>query len=1215
MRITRWSTRSVALVVITGLLLGIGTASASAQGLRAFVLSNNTLIPIDTFLPQAADAPKPVAGLLAGDTLVGIGFRPQNGLLYGLGYNSGAGTVQLYAISIRATPAALAVPIGVTGTFVGGDGATPVPIQGTNFGFDFNPAADRIRVVNDAGQNFRIDPNTGAFVDGDLGGAPASVPGLNMDGAINGATTGVSGAAYTNNEQRATITTLYTLRAGPDTLYIQNTPGSGTETAAQPVTGIGGVPLAFAPALGFDIPPGVDVSSDNAGVNGLALAALTVGGVSSLYAIALNGGVASLVGRIGDGTMPMQGLAIQGEDRPGGLPAIAVDVNTNTLIRFNTAAPGATNVAAVTGLVAGEVLAGIDWRPQTGQLVGLGVNAGNGTGSATLYRLDPQTGTATIIGVAGGIANGAGAPIDLAHAATFGFDVNPATDRIRVVTNNGLNFRINPNDGSIVGGTLDPPITGLPNGSTGVTAAAYTNSYGQDLSRPIPVSTLYTLDPTSHQLFIQAPLDTGIQSHGVPLTASGGGPLAFEASNGFDIPPGVSVLTAGMPATGPGYAVLTVGGLARLLYRIDLGSGLATEIGLIGAPGQVLSGLAIGDSPVNPTGIALTSSANPATAGQPVTLTATLAPADVGGNIFFGSPLALPGCAERPIVSGVATCTTTFTAGGTVNLIASFNGDLRHAASQTMLPQVVIPGSTATATTVTAGPNPATVGKDRVILVANVSPSVATGTVTFFVDGSLKGTFGLTNGTASTLLFDLTAGTHTITATYGGDVTYASSSGASVPLTVTATPTTFTQYFAEGATGNFFHTDLGIFNASAMTAHVQVTAFPESGASIPLPLLTLDPASRRTIDLNAAVGGQTGISILVESDQPVAATRQMSWGNPVYGSTLESGAASPSLTWHFAEGATNLFSLFFLVENPNATPTAVTLTHLLEGGGDPVVETAVLPPFTRRTFFVNDVPGLRFAAMSTVITADQPIVAERAMYLNTTGRLWEGGASSLGATALSQYWQFAEGATGFFHTYLLLGNPNPGATTVTVSYNGTAGVMVMKTYEVAGRSRRTVDVNGEDPKLVSTSVGMAVSSTLPIVAERAMWWGDPWTEGSASLGAIWPAAAWAIGEGAEGGAAAESTFVLMSYEGFFDTSVSMTVVYDDGTSETKNYQLFPNTRTTVRIADDFPSARNRRFSVSLNDTFGDAFTVEVARYQSPTTFGDGGGAALATRIK
>ncbi len=114
----------------------------------------------------------PITGLTAGDTLVGIDFRPINGYLYGLGFNSGAGTVRLYNVSWRT---GVATPIGPSGTFVAADGTTPVPITGTSFGFDFNPAADRVRIVNDAGQNFRMNPNTGAFVDGDLGGAPGSV--------------------------------------------------------------------------------------------------------------------------------------------------------------------------------------------------------------------------------------------------------------------------------------------------------------------------------------------------------------------------------------------------------------------------------------------------------------------------------------------------------------------------------------------------------------------------------------------------------------------------------------------------------------------------------------------------------------------------------------------------------------------------------------------------------------------------------------------------------------------------------------------------------------------------------------------------------------------------------------------------------------------------------------------------------------------------------
>ena len=172
-----------------------------------------------------------------------------------------------------------------------------------------------------------------------------------------------------------------------------------------------------------------------------------------------------------------------------------------------------------------------------------------------------------------------------------------------------------------------------------------------------------------------------------------------------------------------------------------------------------------------------------------------------------------------------------------------------------------------------------------------------------------------------------------------------------------------------------------------------------------------------------------GFSVQVESTQPVAATRQMAWGLPIYGSTVESGMPDSSPTWYFAEGATNIMSLFYLVENPNA------------------------------------VPGLASAALSTIITSDLPIVAERAMYLNTSNRLWEGGTAGGGATALSTTWSFAEGATGFFRTYLLFGNPNDTPATVTVQYQLPSGTTISKLYAVTGRSRRTVDINGEDAQL------------------------------------------------------------------------------------------------------------------------------------------------------
>ena len=271
-----------------------------------------------------------------------------------------------------------------------------------------------------------------------------------MDGAIGGAMSAVDAAAYTNDQQNVTVTTLYTLSAATDQLFIQNPPNNGTQTVPVAVT-LNGSLLNFTAANGFDILPGVNVATNNAVATGVGFAALTVGGVTSLYTIDLTTGAASFKGAISNGSLPAQGLALQGEAVMGGIPAIAISDDGSQLRRFNTATAGTTNSGPVMGIAGSEVLVGIDWRPQTGQLFGLGVNAA--ANNATLYRIDPQTRTATAIGATGQIAfvalDGV-TPVDLPAAGGYGFDFNPTVDRVRVVTNTGLNFRINPNTGAPV---------------------------------------------------------------------------------------------------------------------------------------------------------------------------------------------------------------------------------------------------------------------------------------------------------------------------------------------------------------------------------------------------------------------------------------------------------------------------------------------------------------------------------------------------------------------------------------------------------------------------------------------------------------------------------------------------------------------------------------------------------------------------------------------
>lgn len=258
-------------------------------------------------MPSQPAAPVATTGVSAGETLVSIDVRPQNGRLYGLGINATANIATLYLLNPQS---GLATAVGTTGQIAfTTDGVTTVDLPDpatVGYGFDFNPAVDRLRVVTSTGLNFRVNPNNGVPVDGDIGGA-----GINTDGLVNGSgSTGVSATAYTNNfsqQLAGAPTTLYTLDAASNALLIQNPPNAGTQTSPLAIT-LGGAALDFTNANGFDIPPGASVSTANTSATGNAYALLTVGGATGLYRIALATGAATSLGALGAGATSAAGF-------------------------------------------------------------------------------------------------------------------------------------------------------------------------------------------------------------------------------------------------------------------------------------------------------------------------------------------------------------------------------------------------------------------------------------------------------------------------------------------------------------------------------------------------------------------------------------------------------------------------------------------------------------------------------------------------------------------------------------------------------------------------------------------------------------------------------------------------------------------------------------------------------------------------------------------
>ena len=187
----------------------------------------------------------------------------------------------------------------------------------------------------------------------------------------------------------------------------------------------------------------------------------------------------------------------------------------------------------------------------------------------------------------------------------------------------------------------------------------------------------------------------------------------------------------------------------------------------------------------------VSSSANPQTAGQPVTWTATVTPASGSGTTPTGTvQFAINGTnfgpAETLNASGIATSPADSTlAAGTYAITATYSGDSNYNGSSGSLSQVInSPALKASSTVVNSSANPQTVGQP-VTWTATVTPSsgsgaTPTGTVQFAINGTNFGPAEPLNASGiatSPADSTLAAGTYAITATYSGNGTYSGSSG------------------------------------------------------------------------------------------------------------------------------------------------------------------------------------------------------------------------------------------------------------------------------------------------------------------------------------------------------------------------------------------------------------------------------------------------------
>jgi Domain of unknown function (DUF4394) len=208
----------------------------------------------------------------------------------------------------------------------------------------------------------------------------------------------------------------------------------------------------------------------------------------------------------------------------------------------------------ITGLGTGVTLRGIDFRPATGELYGVGSDS-------IVYRVSPVTGRAVAEGPAF---------TPMLNGRFFGVDFNPTVDRIRVTSDANQNLRLVPDTGALAAADADLN----PNDPT-VVGSAYTNS---GFSATAPAATvLYALDALDDAIYVQSPPNNGT------LTMPQQVDINVRGDAGFDIAGRNNV----------GYVATASDRRAGAeLYRVNVLNGRTTKLGSIGRSAHTITGLA-----------------------------------------------------------------------------------------------------------------------------------------------------------------------------------------------------------------------------------------------------------------------------------------------------------------------------------------------------------------------------------------------------------------------------------------------------------------------------------------------------------------------------------------------------------------------------------------------------------------------------------------------
>ena len=429
---------------------------------------------------------------------------------------------------------------------------------------------------------------------------------------------------------------------------------------------------------------------------------------------------------------------------------------------------------------------------------------------------------------------------------------------------------------------------------------------------------------------------------------------------------------------------------------------------------------------------------------------------------------------------------------------------------------------------------------------------------------------------------------------------------------VTANPTVVSVTAASGAnpapqTVTITNNGVGPYSwqASTPTSATWIAVSPTSG--------TLNPQTSQpltlTISLPANASGSYSTTLSVTDQNGFVPTIHI----PV---TVV--VTSISKVWYFAEGHTgNSFTEYLTLENPNSSSTNVSVEYLLSGGS-PITKGYTLAANTRSTIIVNNEVGAP-QDVSMVVTASQPIVAERPMYFTYAGHI-PGGSDVLGATQLTSSFDFgyldtSPGAS----TWLTILNQNSYAIDVRVRYFAAAsGAETDTLHTVAANSRGTINVNAEGLPAGSYSALVSLTQSgsntpAPGLVERPLYLIDSLTgyTGSADIvGVSQPLSNWYFAEGYTGPTFSER-YILSNPSTTSAVSASVTFLLSNGSSASSAVNLAPGAQQVINANAIIGAKQNN--SAVVTSTGGPVLAERFMSFEY--TGGVGGGGSVPGGIQ